>query len=201
MHIIKGRNTRVKAHREIKFSLQWTAIYLLIYLQSICSPPAMRSSRYRYITWGLMQLLIRQHLHIMSTADRLFMKSHQEDEDKNIQLRIKNKWWGRWTWASRVVKRLVAQVPIASLVACCSNNKKVRVCQNSTMIFTLVKCGRTILSVAVLLCWRSWWSCWRAQWPCRSKCWEGKAFWWLDTCWRRSVKRPAEWRADLLVAG
>lgn len=84
----------------------------------------MRSSWYRDITWGLIQLFIRQHLHIMSTADRLFMKSHQEDEDKKIQLHIKNKWRGRWTWASRVVKRLVAQVPIAFLVACCSNNKK-----------------------------------------------------------------------------
>lgn len=51
------------------------------------------------------------------------------------------------------------------------------------------------VSVPVLLFWRSWWSCWRAQWPCRSRCWEGKAFWWLDTCSRRSVKvlTPVGW--------
>lgn len=54
------------------------------------------------------------------------------------------------------------------------------------------------VSVAVPLCWRSWWNCWRAQWPCRSKCWEGRASWWLDTCLRRSVNMTSTMKSLFL---
>lgn len=41
------------------------------------------------------------------------------------------------------------------------------------------------LCFTVPLSWPSWWSCWRALWWCRSRCWEGRASWWLVTCFRR----------------
>lgn len=93
---VKRKKTK-KSKKEDLCGFTWSNEQLLETL-SVCVLLAPRSSWYHSITWALMQLRIRQHLRIMFTAVRLFIKYHQDENDtkqKYVWLLIK------WMWVCR----------------------------------------------------------------------------------------------------